>query len=106
MHLGAVAAAVIEKHGPRFQQATLHQPAERHARLGSLDWRVHQIRFRRPAHFFKARCSRRDIAGVSFNADEIPAQFLGHGAGGAGTEKRIQDNLAWFGRGQDHPVQK
>ena len=51
-------------------------------------------------------CASRGVIGVALDADEAPAEPLGHRAGGAGAEERVEHEVARLGRGQQHAMQQ
>ena len=90
----------------RLQDAELDDDAERHARLGTLAAYNLERRGRQRPHSVDARLRGRRIVGVALDAEPAPAQPLGHGAGGAGAEERVEHQVAGVGGGEQHAVSR
>ena len=73
---------------------------ERHPRLGALGRRHQEGRLRQRLDGGDPRAGGLRVDRLALDADEAAAEALGHGAGGAGAEERVEHHVAGIGRRQ------
>ena len=103
---GAVALSFVEEELPRVQKAAFEDDAEGDARFFALAKRRQGFDVRR---FFGLRDAAFGVFGVSFiavDADEVASQKFGGSTRRAGTEERIENDIARLGRRHDDAIEQ
>ncbi len=94
------------QHRAGRQEAALHHPAERDARLGAFRLRDLDGVVRRRDDGGDALAGEAGIAGIALQPDEMAAESSGDRTGRAGTEEGIEHDVARPGRGDHHAVEQ
>ena len=90
----------------RTQHAAFHKLAEGHARFGAFRWRGGEGFFVELAHLRDAFLGHLAIGLFTLDADEVTAQHLRNGAGGASTKERIKDHVSGVGGADQNAMQQ
>ena len=99
-------AAGIAQHGAGLQQPRLDQHAERNPRLGTLAGLGRHVLGLQRRDLGDALAGDGGIVGIALEADEATAEAARDGAGRAGAEERIEDDVARIGRRHDAAEQQ
>ena len=87
----------VKKCFPSFDDAALNESAKRNTRFRALADRSFQRFLRQFFRRSNALLRTANVAGIAFNADEVPPQLLGNSTCCAGSKKRIEHKIASAG---------
>ena len=106
-HLGLVAGAGVGEDRRRARSGR-SRPACRRGRAARRACRARSRARRRGAGTTAAMRARGggDVVVLALDADEVAAEALGDGAGGAGAEERIEDDVAGLRRGEQDAMEQ